>query len=53
MKNWLGNFAYHINPGIWIFLISGILTLLIAIGTVSMHTIRIAHANPVNSLRYE
>ena len=53
MKNWLGNFAYHVSPGIWIFLFSGILTLLIAIGTVSLHTIRIAHANPVNSLRYE
>lgn len=53
MKNWLGNFAYHVNPGIWIFLMSGILTLLVAIGTVSWHTIRIAHANPANSLRYE
>jgi putative ABC transport system permease protein len=53
IENWLDTFAYHIEPGIWIFLLSGFLTLFIALGTVSFHIIRVANSNPVNALRYE
>jgi len=53
MNNWLKNFAYRIEIGIWIFLVSGAMALVIALLTVSAHAIKAATANPVESLRYE
>ena len=53
MKNWLQDFAYRINLGWHIFVLSAILTLVIALLTVSYQAIRAAVANPVKSLRYE
>jgi len=53
MNNWLQNFAYRINLGIWTFIMAGVLALLIALFTVSFQAIRTALANPVESLRYE
>ena len=53
MKNWLENFAYHINSNLWVFLISGIVILFIAQLTVTYQTIKTARSNPVDSLRYE
>jgi putative ABC transport system permease protein len=53
MNNWLKDFAYRINMSFWIFITSGVLALLIALLTVSIHAVRAARANPVKSLRYE
>ena len=53
MNNWLENFAYRINIKWDIFIFSGILTAVIAVFTVSFHSIKAAAANPVDSLRYE
>jgi putative ABC transport system permease protein len=53
MDRWLKNFAYRIDIGIWTFVLSGVLVLLIAIMTVSYQSIKAAVANPVDSLRYE
>jgi putative ABC transport system permease protein len=53
MRRWLQNFAYQMPLGIWIFLVSGLLTLAIAWLTVSFHAVRVALTNPVNSLKYE
>jgi len=53
MNKWLQNFAYRINIGLWIFVLAGALTLMIALLTVSFQTIKAATANPVDSLRYE
>ena len=53
MNNWLSNFAYRIHLGIGIFLLSGAIALMIAIITVSTHTIKAAIADPIKSLRYE
>ncbi|HEY5747701.1 MAG TPA: ABC transporter permease [Chryseolinea sp.] len=53
MDKWLHTFAFHINIGYWIFLVSAVLTLFIALITVSFQSIRAAMANPVKSLRYE
>ena len=50
---WLNNFAYRTDIGVSIFLFSGIAALIMAIITVSYHTIRAAMTNPVDSLRYE
>ena len=50
---WLDNFAYKTNIGVFIFILSGIISLLLAVLTVSYHTIKAARANPVKALRYE
>ncbi len=53
MHKWLQNFAYRINFNIWIFILSGLAALTIALVTVSFQCIKAATANPVDSLRYE
>ena len=53
MSNWLDNFAYHAAITVWVFVLSGIIALVIALITVSSQTIKAATANPVKSLRYE
>ncbi|HPR17349.1 MAG TPA: ABC transporter permease [Candidatus Cloacimonadota bacterium] len=53
MKTWLQNFAYHINLNIGYFLLSGIMTLLIAVVTVSYLVVNAANRNPVEALKYE
>ena len=53
MNQWLQNFAYKVNIGMWVFALSGALALLIALVTVGSHTLRAATANPIESLRYE
>jgi len=53
MHKWLQNFAYRINIGIWIFILSGTFSLLIALLTVGYQSIKAAAANPVDSLRHE
>lgn len=53
MNHWLQNFAYRITLSWWVFVISGLAVLFIALFTVSWQAIRAATANPVDSLRYE
>jgi putative ABC transport system permease protein len=53
MNKWLQNFAYRTNLDVWIFFLSGLTALTIALLTVAYKTIKAATANPVNSLRYE
>ncbi len=53
MKNWLQNFAYRTDMGIWIFVLSAVLALLVGLLTISYQSIKAALCNPVNSLRYE
>jgi putative ABC transport system permease protein len=53
MNHWLQSFDYRINIGAWIFLVSGLLAVLIAVVTVGYQAIRSALANPVKSLRAE
>ncbi|HMB92618.1 MAG TPA: FtsX-like permease family protein, partial [Rhodothermales bacterium] len=53
MHHWLDGFAYHINLGVGTFALAGLLTLFIALLTVSYQSIRAALADPVKSLRYE
>ena len=53
MKKWLDNFAYRISLSIWIFLLSGLMALVIAMLTISYQSIKAATANPIDSLRYE
>jgi len=53
MNKWLQGFAYRIGLAVWIFVISGVAALLIALLTVSAKAFKAAVANPVDSLRYE
>ncbi len=53
MKDWLENFAYRIEFPWFSLILSALVTLLIAIITISFQTIRAARANPAESLRYE
>ncbi len=53
MNRWLHNFAYRVNLGLWIFVMSAVSALFIALLTVSYQSIKAATANPVDSLRYE
>ena len=50
---WLQDFAYQTTLSWWIFVVSGIAMLIIAILTLSLQTIKTAIANPVESLRTE
>ncbi|MES2679012.1 MAG: FtsX-like permease family protein [Bacteroidota bacterium] len=51
IHRWLQNFAYRVNIEPSIFLITGLLTIVIAFLTMSFRTISAANANPVKSLR--
>ena len=53
LSSWLNFFAYHIEINPLLFLLGGIIALLIALITISYHTIKSARANPVQALRYE
>ncbi|HMG69356.1 MAG TPA: FtsX-like permease family protein [Chitinophagaceae bacterium] len=53
MHNWLQDYPYRINMSWWIFITGGIVSIAIALATVSFQAIRAAIANPVKSLRTE
>ena len=53
MNKWLQEFAYRIQIEWWVFAVSGIAAVSIAILTVSFQAIKAAIANPVKSLRTE
>lgn len=53
MSQWLDNFAYRAPISWTVFSMAGLLTLLIAMITVSVQTIRAALDNPVHALRSE
>ena len=53
MSKWLSDFAYRIELGIGAFVLGGVLTLLVVIGTVSLQAVKAAKMNPVEALRYE
>ncbi len=52
-SEWLGSYAYRVELGPAVFLAGGLGALAIALLTVSLHAVRAARANPVESLRYE
>ncbi|MBS1577904.1 MAG: ABC transporter permease [Bacteroidetes bacterium] len=53
MHTWLQDFAYRVNIGWWVFAIAGVLSVVIALATISFQAIKAAMANPVKSLRTE
>lgn len=53
MNKWLQEFAYRVDLSWWIFIVSGLMTLIIAMLTVGYQAIKAAVANPVESLKNE
>ena len=53
MNAWLGDFAYRVDIGWWVFALAGGVALLTALLTVSWQAVRTTIANPVDALRYE
>ena len=51
MSQWLQSFAYPISIEWWMFLLSSLMTIAVALLTISFQSIRAALLNPVNSLR--
>jgi putative ABC transport system permease protein len=53
MSAWLQDFEYRVDVGWWIFLVSAMIALVVALCTISFQAIRAALSNPVKSLRTE
>jgi putative ABC transport system permease protein len=53
MNKWLQNFAYKTEMSWWIFALAGLLSLMVALATVSWQSYRAATRNPVESLKDE
>jgi len=53
LSDWLRDFAYRIDMPLWVFFAAALLTLLVALATVSIQALRAALANPVRTLRTE
>jgi putative ABC transport system permease protein len=51
MDRWLESFAYRIEPGVAVFVISGLTAFVIAWLTISFESFRAANRNPVDTLR--
>lgn len=53
MHNWLHNYHYHADITWWIFAVTAICAMLIALLTISFQAIKAALANPIKSLKTE
>jgi len=53
MHSWLKDYSYRVSIQWWVFALAGLVSVLIALATVSYQAIRAALANPVKSLRTE
>jgi len=53
ISHWLQEFVYRINVDVWMILVAGISSLLIAVLTIGFQSIRVARENPVKSLKSE
>ncbi|MBX2969088.1 MAG: ABC transporter permease [Cyclobacteriaceae bacterium] len=53
LRTWLEGFAYRVGINPLLFVLGGLMAMVIALGTISYHTLRSARANPVKALRYE
>lgn len=53
LQKWLSNFAYKTELSWWVFALSGLAALAIAVLTVSWQSWKVATRNPVEALRFE
>jgi len=53
MDLWLQRFPYKAGVNIWIFILSGLISILLSAITVGLHAYKTANKNPAEVLRYE
>lgn len=53
MTGWLQEFTYRTELSWWIFVAAGLLTMVIALATISVHSVKAALQDPVKNLRTE
>ncbi|MFC3881753.1 ABC transporter permease [Algoriphagus namhaensis] len=53
MNQWLESFAYQVPIHWWIFLVAGLISIVIALFTISFQSVKAALMNPVKSLKSE
>jgi putative ABC transport system permease protein len=53
MRSWLNDYEYRVDISWWVFALTGLISITIALATVSFQAIKAALANPVKSLRTE
>lgn len=53
MEKWLQDFAYHVSPSVWTFIIVGALTIFIALVMTTYHATKASRLNPVDVLKDE
>ncbi|PKP35947.1 MAG: cell division protein FtsX, partial [Bacteroidetes bacterium HGW-Bacteroidetes-15] len=53
VKDWLNNFAYRVNISPWVFILSGVVGVLLALISVATITYSAARQNPAESLKWE
>ena len=53
LRNWLDGYAYQTSLSWWIFVLSGLLALVVALITVGFQSVKAALTNPADALRYE
>jgi len=53
MNGWLKNYAFHVEVG-WISLVAAAMScMIVSLGTVAYHSLKVSSTNPAVSLRYE
>ena len=50
---WLDRYAFRTELDWWVYALPTVAMVMIALGTIASHTLRVASANPVESLKYE
>jgi ABC-type antimicrobial peptide transport system permease subunit len=53
MSKWMESFAYHVPLRWWLFILAGLLAIIITLATISLQTIKVARANPVEAIKSE
>jgi len=53
LEKWLQGFAYKINLNVVTFILAALISIFAAIITVSFQSIKAAHSNPVDAIKYE
>ncbi len=53
MEEWLSSYAYRISFSIEYLIIPAVVLVIIALATISIQALRVAHSNPIESLRNE
>lgn len=52
-REWISQFAYHMDLKAWMFGIAGLLSIIIAMITIGSQALRVAKMNPTEAIKYE